>query len=70
MRSLHRHSRLLPQRCAQAGQAMIEYLIVTTAVAMVMFIPTALTHNMSLADYLAQAVRAFFRGYSYMLSVS
>ena len=59
-------------RCAaarQRGQAMIEYLIVTSAVAMVMFIPSPMTNNMSLADFLARAVRAFFRGYSFMVSV-
>lgn len=54
----------------QRGQAMIEYLLVTAAVAIVMFIPTPVTNGMSLADFLARAVRAFFRGYSFMVSVS
>ena len=54
----------------QRGQAMIEYLVVTSTVVLVLFIPTALTNDMSLADYLARAVRAFFRSYSFMMSVA
>jgi hypothetical protein len=52
------------------GQAMIEYLIVTGMLAAAMFVPTALTDNMSLADYAARAVRSFFRGYTFLLSVT
>ena len=52
------------------GQAMVEYLIVTGVVAVALFVPTALTENMALADYLARAVRSFFRSYSFLLSVS
>jgi len=52
------------------GQAMVEYLIVTAVLAAAMFIPTALTDNMSLADYAARAVRSYFRGYSFLLSVT
>jgi hypothetical protein len=51
------------------GQAMIEYLVVTVAVALVLFVPTPLTDNMPLADYLARAVRSFFRNYSFLMSV-
>lgn len=54
----------------RSGQAMIEYLVVTTVVAIALFVPTPLTANMSLADYLARAVRSFFRGYSFLLSVT
>jgi len=49
---------------------MIEYLIVTMLVALLLFVPTPLTNNMALADYLAQAVRSFFRGYSFLLSIT
>ena len=52
------------------GQAMVEYLVVTTVLAAALFIPTALTENMSLADYLARAVRSYFRAYSFLLSVT
>lgn len=52
------------------GQAMVEYMIVTGVVATALFVPTAMTDNMALADYLARAVRAFFRSYSFLLSVS
>lgn len=52
------------------GQAMVEYLVVTAVLAVVMFVPSALTENMSLADYLARAVRSYFRGYSFLLSVT
>lgn len=54
----------------QQGQGMVEYLIVTATVAMVLFIPNPLTDNMPLADYLARAVRSYFRAYSFLLSVS
>lgn len=53
-----------------AGQAMVEYLIATGVLAAAMFIPTSLTDNMALADYMARAVRSFFRGYSFLLSVT
>jgi hypothetical protein len=53
-----------------AGQAMVEYLIVTGVLAAALFIPTGMTDNMSLADYAAQAIRSFFRGYSFLLSVT
>ncbi|WP_332848623.1 hypothetical protein [Massilia sp. S19_KUP03_FR1] len=52
------------------GQAMVEYMIVTGVVAAALFVPTALTDNMALADYLARAVRSFFRSYSFLISVS
>lgn len=52
------------------GQAMVEYLIVTAVVAAALFVPTPLTANMSAADYLARAIRSFFRGYSFLLSTS
>jgi hypothetical protein len=56
-----------PQR---QGQAMVEYLVVTAVVAAAMFVPTPLTNDMSAADYLARAVRSFFRAYSFILSVT
>ncbi len=51
------------------GQGMIEYLLVTAVVTLVMFIPNPLTNNTPPADFLARAVRSFFRGYSYLISV-
>lgn len=62
-----RGRRALP---AMTGQAMIEYLIVTSLVSMVLFIPSPITNNISPASYLARAVRSFFRAYSYLVSVS
>lgn len=55
---------------AVSGQAMIEYMIVTAAVGIVLFVPYSITDNMSLADYLARSVRTFFRAYSFLVSVS
>ncbi len=52
------------------GQAMVEYLVVTAVMAAALFIPSGLTDNMSLADYMARAVRSFFRAYSFILSVT
>lgn len=53
----------------ERGQAMVEYILIVGVVALVMFVPTPLTNNMAPADYLARAVRAFFRGYSFLISV-
>lgn len=52
------------------GQAMVEYLVVTAVVAAAMFVPSPLTDNMAAADYMARAVRSFFRAYSFVLSVT
>lgn len=52
-----------------AGQGMIEYLLIVSVVALVMFVPTPVTNNMAPADYLALAIRSFFRGYSFLISV-
>lgn len=52
------------------GQGLVEYLIVLIFVALLLFTPNPLTENMALADYLARAVRSFFRGYSFLLSVT
>lgn len=52
------------------GQGMVEYLLVTILVALLLFIPSPLTDNLALADYLARAVRSYFRAYSFLLSVT
>lgn len=52
------------------GQAMVEYIVVTAVVAAALFVPTPLTQNMALADFLARAVSSFFRSYSFLLSVT
>jgi hypothetical protein len=54
---------------SRAGQGMIEYLLIVSVVALVMFVPTPVTNNMAPADYLALAIRTFFRGYSFLISV-
>ncbi|MFZ6816070.1 Flp family type IVb pilin [Undibacterium sp. Rencai35W] len=53
----------------ERGQAMIEYIVVTGVMVLVMFTPHAITNNLSPAEYIAQAVRSFFRGYSFLVSV-
>lgn len=53
----------------QRGQAMTEYLLIVGVVLLVMFVPTQLTNNIAPADFLARAVRSFFRGYSFLVSV-
>lgn len=56
-------------RRAQRGQALVEYIVIVGAVALVLFVPNPLTNNMAPADFLARAVRTFFRGYSFLISV-
>jgi len=48
---------------------MIEYLLLVGVVAIVLFTPSSLTNNIAPADFLARAVRSFFRGYSFLVSV-
>lgn len=57
------------RRRAQPGQAMIEYLVIVGVVAVVLFTPSPITNNIAPADFLARAVRSFFRGYSFLISV-
>lgn len=53
----------------QRGQGMGEYILVVAMVTLVMFVPSPLTHDMAPADYLVRALRTFFRGYSFLISV-
>lgn len=53
----------------EGGQGMVEYLLIVGIVTIVLFVPSPLTNNMAPADYIALAVRAFFRGYSFLVSV-
>lgn len=62
-------SPIAPRPCLQRGQAMAEYLLIVSVVLLVMFVPTPLTNNLAPADLLARAVRSFFRGYSFLVSV-
>jgi len=48
---------------------MIEYLLLVGVVVVVLFTPSPLTNNIAPADFLARAVRSFFRGYSFLISV-
>jgi len=48
---------------------MIEYLLLVGVVAVVLFTPSPITNNIAPADFLARAVRYFFRGYSFLISV-
>lgn len=50
------------------GQALIEYMLIASIVAIVMFVPDPLTENMAPADYFAKAVQVFFRSYSFLVS--
>ncbi len=52
----------------QRGQAMIEYVLVTLLVCLVLFTPFA--GGRSVAEQLALAIANFFRGYSFLVSIS
>ena len=54
---------------AQRGQAMMEYLLLVVVLAVVLFTPSPITNNIAPADFLARAIRSFFRGYSFLISV-
>lgn len=53
----------------QRGQAMMEYLLLVVVLAVVLFTPSPITNNIAPADFLARAIRSFFRGYSFLISV-
>lgn len=53
----------------QGGQAMVEYLLIVGVLTVVLFTPSPITNNVAPADLLARAVRTFFRGYSFLISV-
>jgi hypothetical protein len=52
----------------EVGQVMVEYVLITVVVALALLVPQALTDNMSVGEYFARAVRAFFRAWSVLLS--
>ena len=61
-------SRLKIKR-GHSGQVMIEYVLVTTVVALALLMPQALSNNMPVGEYLANGLRAFFRAYSLIVSL-
>jgi hypothetical protein len=63
---MYRSSKTGPR---QSGQVMIEYVLVTTVVALALLMPQALTNNMPVGEYLANVLRAFFRAYSLIVSL-
>jgi hypothetical protein len=56
-------------RACQAGQVMVEYVLLTAVLAVVMLVPQAFTNNMPVGEYMAHALRAFFRAYTMLVSV-
>jgi hypothetical protein len=56
------------KRSYQRGQAMIEYVLITIFVCLVLFTPFA--GGRSVAEQLALAIASFFRGYSFLVSIS
>ncbi len=64
---MQRQRGLMRKRNIQ-GQALVEYVVVTTTVGMALFLPVV--GNESVAEQLARAVGNFFRGLSFIISVS
>jgi len=65
----NQHQRHTAWRSRQQGQALVEYALIMTLVGVVLFVPQSLTNNMSVAEYIARAVAAFFKAYSVLVSV-
>jgi hypothetical protein len=63
-----RRQRLCRSSSRERGQAIAEYVIVTAFAAMALFAP--IVGNQSVAERLARAVGNFFRGLSFIVSVS
>lgn len=59
----------IPRKQKQQGQAMPEYVIISAVMVAVLFLPHELTNNLSPAEYLAQSIVTFFRGFSYLISI-
>lgn len=56
-----------PHPSSQAGQAMVEYIVVTLAVVVVLLVATA---EGSVVMQLNEAIRSFFRAYSFAISIT
>lgn len=56
------------QLAAQAGQAMLEYLIIAGILAAAMFV-VDVSNGKTVAQLLADGVRAFYRSLSYFISL-
>jgi len=60
--------RPLDAACRQRGQAMIEYIVIGGALAVAMFV-FRWNNGLTGAQFLAEAVRMFFRNLTYFLSL-
>ena len=55
------------KRLSQRGQAMTEYLLIVSLVALVLFVPVG---GRSVAEQLALAIANFFRGFAFLVAIS
>ena len=55
-------------RCVLKGQALTEYLICTAIMALALLVPVG--DSAPVVTQLARAIRDFYRGFSFLLSIS
>jgi Flp pilus assembly protein TadG len=64
-----RGARHLCGRRFQRGQGMVEYAVIATVLVGALFVPVDLFGGKTGAQFLADAVRAFFRNLTYFISL-
>jgi hypothetical protein len=54
---------------AQRGQTVVEYVVVAAAMVSALFVIDVTTDGKTAAQFLADSIRAFFRGLTYFISL-
>lgn len=60
----------MKQTNRMTGQAMVEYLVVSGLAAAALFVPTALTNNLTVPAFLLQSLKQFYQAFTFLISLS
>ncbi len=60
----------MKHRRRMTGQAMAEYVIVCGLMAVMLFVPTALTNNLTIPAFLFQNMKQFYQAFTFLISLS